>query len=188
HMKCFKCGQGELQPITKDGKAYAQCSNCGVKFTADDLRNLAAQKTTKTPPQTQENTTARKENFKTSLISCPDCGKEVSAKASSCPNCGCPIAAPETQRIPDGFVDSSNKVIKYPKCRSTNVSFQLQETSSKTKKKKNSLLHNAARKALVFGTFGFWALVPEADGKEYAKIKSGTFAVCQSCGKTWKVK
>lgn len=26
------------------------------------------------------------------LIQCPECGKEVSDKASSCPNCGCPIA------------------------------------------------------------------------------------------------
>lgn len=26
-----------------------------------------------------------------SLISCPECGKEVSDKAQSCPNCGCPL-------------------------------------------------------------------------------------------------
>ncbi|MCM1218148.1 MAG: hypothetical protein NC548_26985 [Lachnospiraceae bacterium] len=67
-MKCFKCGQGELQPITKDGKAYAQCSSCGVKFTADDLRNLATQKAAKVPPQT-----SKKQNssvgFKVVLIS-----------------------------------------------------------------------------------------------------------------------
>ena len=25
-----------------------------------------------------------------SLIKCPECGKEISEKASSCPNCGCP--------------------------------------------------------------------------------------------------
>jgi len=26
------------------------------------------------------------------LISCPECGKEISDRASSCPNCGCPIS------------------------------------------------------------------------------------------------
>ena len=26
------------------------------------------------------------------LISCPECGKEVSEKAASCPNCGAPIS------------------------------------------------------------------------------------------------
>ena len=25
------------------------------------------------------------------LVTCPECGKKVSDKASSCPNCGCPI-------------------------------------------------------------------------------------------------
>lgn len=26
------------------------------------------------------------------LIKCPECGKEISDRASSCPNCGCPIS------------------------------------------------------------------------------------------------
>lgn len=25
-----------------------------------------------------------------SLITCPECGKEISDKAAACPNCGCP--------------------------------------------------------------------------------------------------
>ena len=29
------------------------------------------------------------------LIRCPECGKEISDKASSCPNCGCPISGLE---------------------------------------------------------------------------------------------
>ena len=29
--------------------------------------------------------------MKMALIKCPECGKEISDKASSCPNCGCPI-------------------------------------------------------------------------------------------------
>lgn len=27
------------------------------------------------------------------LITCPECGKKISDKATSCPNCGCPIAS-----------------------------------------------------------------------------------------------
>ena len=26
------------------------------------------------------------------LIKCPECGKEISDRASACPNCGCPVA------------------------------------------------------------------------------------------------
>lgn len=25
------------------------------------------------------------------MISCPECGKEISSRANACPNCGCPI-------------------------------------------------------------------------------------------------
>lgn len=49
------------------------------------------------------------------LIKCPECGKEISDKASSCPNCGCPIAEmstsgivkiklPRTEQMADGWV------------------------------------------------------------------------------------
>lgn len=31
-----------------------------------------------------------------SLIKCPECGKEVSDKASACPNCGCPLSSPNS--------------------------------------------------------------------------------------------
>ncbi|MDE6636255.1 MAG: zinc-ribbon domain-containing protein [Lachnospiraceae bacterium] len=38
--------------------------------------------------------------FVRALINCPECGKQVSDKASSCPNCGCPIAnSPTTVKI-----------------------------------------------------------------------------------------
>lgn len=30
------------------------------------------------------------------LIKCPECGKQISDKASSCPSCGCPIASQAT--------------------------------------------------------------------------------------------
>lgn len=31
------------------------------------------------------------------LISCPECGREISDRAVSCPNCGCPIKMVETK-------------------------------------------------------------------------------------------
>lgn len=49
------------------------------------------------------------------LIKCPECGKEISDKATACPNCGCPMAdmvtsgvvkirLPRTEQMADGFV------------------------------------------------------------------------------------
>lgn len=41
-MKCLKC-DGELHPVIKDGKSYAQCDKCGALFTRHDLKNHAPQ-------------------------------------------------------------------------------------------------------------------------------------------------
>ena len=42
------------------------------------------------------------------IISCPECGKQISDRAASCPNCGCPIsAAPVVPQI-DSAKDISN--------------------------------------------------------------------------------
>lgn len=49
------------------------------------------------------------------LIKCPECGKEISDKASACPNCGCPLSEivksgvvkiklPRTEKMADGFM------------------------------------------------------------------------------------
>lgn len=50
-MKCLKCGQGELKPIKKNGKGYAQCSSCGAIFTAHDLKNHSLQAHSSNPTQ-----------------------------------------------------------------------------------------------------------------------------------------
>ena len=42
------------------------------------------------------------------LISCPECGKEISERAQSCPNCGCPIA---TQKEAIDETEDSNSVL-----------------------------------------------------------------------------
>ena len=33
------------------------------------------------------------------LVKCPDCGAEVSRRASACPKCGAPIAAPKGENV-----------------------------------------------------------------------------------------
>lgn len=42
------------------------------------------------------------------LISCPECGKEISDRTQSCPNCGCPIV---TQKGPADETSDSNSVL-----------------------------------------------------------------------------
>lgn len=42
----------------------------------------------------------RKGVTKMALIKCPECGKEISDKASACPNCGCPVSAIPFQALP----------------------------------------------------------------------------------------
>ncbi len=54
-MKCLKC-DGELRPILKNGKSYAQCDKCGCLFTAHDLRNHAPQLQSPQLPQIQAET------------------------------------------------------------------------------------------------------------------------------------
>lgn len=44
------------------------------------------------------------------LIKCPECGKEISDKASSCPNCGCPLSEMVTSgtvriKMPNNIVE-----------------------------------------------------------------------------------
>ncbi len=35
------------------------------------------------------------------LINCPECGKEISDKATSCPNCGCPVNSSNANDVQD---------------------------------------------------------------------------------------
>lgn len=47
-----------------------------------------------------------------SLISCPECGKEISDKAKSCPNCGCPIAEENTSN--EVVQETNNEIYESP--------------------------------------------------------------------------
>ena len=50
-------------------------------------------------PLQRFNKIKRKEVITMALITCPECGKEFSDKASSCPNCGCPTIEINTDNI-----------------------------------------------------------------------------------------
>ena len=80
--------------------------------------------------------------------------------------------------------------IKCPKCNGTNISFQIVEEGSKTKKRIPGLLgntYNAARGIASIATLGIAGkILPKAEGTEKSKFMNDTYAVCQSSGYTWK--
>ena len=49
------------------------------------------------------------------LIKCPECGKEISDKASACPNCGCPISSSQSLSSVAGKDAAINKAEKKKK-------------------------------------------------------------------------
>lgn len=58
------------------------------------------------------------------LISCPECGKEISDAALSCPHCGYSLksAAQTTEPVINVTVDAGNKSsVKCPRCHSSNL-------------------------------------------------------------------
>ena len=44
----------------------------------------------------KNNTQKEREEKIMALITCPECGKEISDKATACPNCGCPVSQKQT--------------------------------------------------------------------------------------------
>lgn len=77
-----------------------------------------------------------------------------------------------------------------PKCKSENVTVELVQSSSKTKKHGNSLgghVNNAARGVTALCTLGMSNLVwKKSKGNEKTKYKNETMCICQNCGKSWK--
>ena len=82
--------------------------------------------------------------------------------------------------------------MKCPKCKSTNVSIQMMEVGSKTKKTGVGLgghAHNAGRAIMAVSTLGMSNLViKKAKGEEKSKTKNQKVCICQECGHSWKIK
>ncbi len=89
------------------------------------------------------------------LVTCPDCGKEVSDRAPACPGCGAPIATSTPKRKKGGRVPYTDR----------KVAVMLSK-----KKTTNHVLHLL----LSIFTAGFWVivwiLVAVSNSSENAKI------------------
>ena len=77
---------------------------------------------------------------------------------------------------------------KCPKCGSDNITYQVQELSKFTSKTGNTSARKAGRKALTVATFGMWGLTAKPNGNEHTHVINGTFAICQNCGHSWRIK
>lgn len=190
--KCDICGKekGALSTFKLEGgilcdECYNQLSKAKFKkgYSVEDARkeleNIAIEK------EGLKNAIAeKKEKLANEPISryCTNCGEKFTG--NFCPNCGTPVNNTTTSNVTPGNAPS----ITCPKCGSDNISIQFEETGSKTTKKKNSIVRSAARGGAIMATGGLWALTPKHDGKEKTKNKLKKFAICQNCGKSWKVR
>ena len=106
-----------------------------------------------------------KKNSKPTLLECPDCGKDVSRRATACLNCGCPIEAVIADQCKTDNQIKEELIIerterdgpKCPHCGSTNyqkISFA-----------------NKAGAAVLWGPF--------------AIVHAGKTFKCQNCGFKW---
>ena len=81
--------------------------------------------------------------------------------------------------------------MKCPKCKGTDVTIQMMEKGSKTKKSGNGLVgntYNAARGLAGIATLGLSnVILPKAKGHEKTKNKLVKMAICQDCGHSWEV-
>lgn len=131
------------------------------------------------------------------LITCPECGKEVSDKAASCPNCGNPIAQANMNYTNTyGFL---NTPAVCPKCKSQHIEREIENVGSQTKGReevrKKSLLtrsvNSTARAGMILATGGLWALTPKKSKystvqKSKTKMKNKVYLTCCDCGYSWK--
>ena len=93
---CYLCGQHSSD---------IACSSCGKYVCINHFEFVSGEKFCVTclgrssSPETETHNNTL--HPKSKLIRCPDCEKEVSARATACPNCGSPI-------------DSKNSAIQHP--------------------------------------------------------------------------
>jgi len=76
-----------------------------------------------------------------------------------------------------------------PNCGSENVTIEIQQVSTSTKKHGNGIgghLNNAARGVTAFCTLGISNLVwKKSKGNEKTVVKNEKICLCQNCGNSW---
>lgn len=95
------------------------------------------------------------------LIKCPECGKEISDKATNCPHCGVPMRA--TQSVPTA---PPADAIRCPSCHSTNVHIANQGFST-------------GKAVAGFLTIGAIGTLAGNIGRDNIKV------TCLNCGRTF---
>lgn len=78
------------------------------------------------------------------------------------------------------------------KCKSNNVTIQIEQVGGKTKKHGPGVIgntNNIMRTAAALGSFGmtnlFWK---KSKGTEKTKVKNEKVCICQDCGYSWTIK
>ena len=72
-----------------------------------------------------------------------------------------------------------------PKCRSTNVSFQMVQTGAVTTTKKRGCLFSLGRLFLICVTCGLWLVFGRKKEKSRTTYSHTKVAICQNCGYQW---
>ena len=111
------------------------------------------------------------------MITCKECGKEVSDQAESCPNCGIQIITKVVETT-----KQSN--LQCPKCKSHNIVVQ---AVTEVKTKRRGCLGWILWILLACITIGLIIIIPLLTNSK-TKSKTHSEAVCQDCGYRWKVK
>jgi len=117
---CHLCSK-EIKDINSSGYFMSRLSGNIypdlTKFNLDGERGVyyvICRDCAKSQKEKQRNTAT--------LIKCPDCGNNVSKRATSCPKCGCPISeiiANQTEALqPASLV---HNMLKCPTCHSTDI-------------------------------------------------------------------
>lgn len=79
-----------------------------------------------------------------------------------------------------------------PNCGSENVTIEIQQVSTSTKKHGNGIgghLNNAARGVTAFCTLGMSNLVwKKSKGNEKTVVKNEKVCLCQNCGNSWAIR
>lgn len=79
-----------------------------------------------------------------SLINCPECGKEISDKATTCPNCGYPI---------NNVTDNQEKIIMSGLCNRVKSTLFVQNGSALLTNKRFIYIKHSLPKTFVLGAF-----------------------------------
>lgn len=82
--------------------------------------------------------------------------------------------------------------MRCPKCGSENVTIQMEQVGSRTKKTGIGLgghINNAARGMTAIATLGVSNLIwKKSTGEEKMKAKNKKVCICQNCGHSWTIR